>query len=655
MSLGFTINASPLSQISVAISDIATAVQLATGVYGWWKSNERSQSLDQALTTAGGHLVASSAFNLQCYKDIRQCHHVLGAVVGEGTIRTVALPRASTAISDDPGRTCLRALTTALLCLYTTEATVMILADVLPSCLIQLHQEDATFEISGPLFASLKDAVHAIAKEEENDTLGKYLLEQACDDKVILFAGTDDSLRPNLAEHLHEKDLADIALVAGALRWALTSSIQRPSTTYITRSLNVWVLVGMMQRLGFEIMASPVLHAPRAMSDRRDETSTAQDKIASVVLNVTSQGQTDPWEHGVARAGSEDNNFSRPLLTDVATVPWLIHKHLGVRCGASCEYLTQVFNHARLKVKDMDSSLTIMDGQLTLGLSMLANGYPDSSNRFHAGFGMLVNNWSQIGPPLPFHARFPEYTRLAWTVADSFLRTADEALFRSSSRVKAAIRIYRTMPTVQNDSGETLTPIQIFEALFPHSAIQSLMLGSCYGILSHFVLGDKRDDSELDSVAFSPLLLKKELQSGRFSRLLDNFNKLLTGTANYEDLLGSMAKLILGWSQDLPHNKARRDQELILGLQSNGLSILSQFALDPTLDTHSLYRFRVTDGLIVNLPVTENNSVIMHRCLPNKEQTRHYAKTCIVSASSRVGNMMAKRPFLNCGIREESA
>ena len=66
--LQFTVNQGPLSQINVGVFDLATASQLAVGVYGWWKARARAGSLAQVLESKKCALSPCSTFNQQVYK-----------------------------------------------------------------------------------------------------------------------------------------------------------------------------------------------------------------------------------------------------------------------------------------------------------------------------------------------------------------------------------------------------------------------------------------------------------------------------------------------------------------------------------------------------------------------------------------------------------
>ena len=125
MSVAVNLERGPFSQIGLEIVSLATAYQLATGAYGWWKARERSQSLTELLTVSGGELVSTSSFNLSMYRKIRTHHSMVqGVVVQDHEVQRTELPKASTAIPDHPGTACLRALAAGLTCLFALETTV---------------------------------------------------------------------------------------------------------------------------------------------------------------------------------------------------------------------------------------------------------------------------------------------------------------------------------------------------------------------------------------------------------------------------------------------------------------------------------------------------------------------------------------------------
>ena len=210
LELGFNINAGPLSQIGVQILSIEKTVELAIGAYGWWKARERTQSLVTLLSSSGCHLVSSLSFSIDTYARNRQNHHVRGTIVQDSNLQVITCPKASTGVPTGDlggGLACLRALTSALLCLYSVDATVHILTEIIPTRLVQLDQEDKQIAVSGPLLTNLKALVQAIATEEDANTFRAWLLNTARQQEQVLFSSAGPT---RIMQHLPQNS-ADTA------------------------------------------------------------------------------------------------------------------------------------------------------------------------------------------------------------------------------------------------------------------------------------------------------------------------------------------------------------------------------------------------------------------------------------------------------------
>ena len=109
MDLSFSIpGGGPLAQVGLHI--LSTAVHLATGAIGWWKARERSQSLTQSLSASKASLVSTSAFDGASYQERRKTGVVQGLGVQEVVLRKFPNDLELTAVLQDPGVDCLRAL-----------------------------------------------------------------------------------------------------------------------------------------------------------------------------------------------------------------------------------------------------------------------------------------------------------------------------------------------------------------------------------------------------------------------------------------------------------------------------------------------------------------------------------------------------------------
>ncbi len=214
MNVAFGAKAGPLATVGLQIITLDQAIQLATGVYGWYKAKERTQSLTQLLSAKGASLVSTSTFDRPIYAECRQQRgKVLSVVSQEGSATSTALPKAPTANPDDPSQACLRALTTGLLCFFDVDATTSILAELIPFALLQLEQEDTTVKIDGPLLTGLRQYVVAVAAEEDSNMIRTDLLELASNYQAQL---TEMQLEDAL--HCDSVDLCEAPLIIGTMK-----------------------------------------------------------------------------------------------------------------------------------------------------------------------------------------------------------------------------------------------------------------------------------------------------------------------------------------------------------------------------------------------------------------------------------------------------
>ena len=234
-SLAFTVNAGPLAQTGLEIASLPAAYQLATGAYGWFKAKERSRALQELLSVSGGQLVSTSSFNLNLHKSIRTDHTSMQLVVlQDQRVQRTTLPKGSTAVPENPGAACLRAMTTGLLWLLTPEAIVEILQDIIPQALVQLNQDDTVITIEGPLLTSLRNWVSAVALEEDSDMFRKFMLEKITDQRSRMTGTKFDEIMD-----MDHTAVNELPYIIGVMRWILEPLHQRTIQQYPTRSLKV--------------------------------------------------------------------------------------------------------------------------------------------------------------------------------------------------------------------------------------------------------------------------------------------------------------------------------------------------------------------------------------------------------------------------------
>jgi hypothetical protein len=224
MELSFNVAWGPISQIALPLVDVAGAVQLAVGAYGWWKARERSLSLTEMIRAVGGRLAPSISFNVSNYLlERNSTGEVRGITWHDGRLESFPLPNASTGASGQSGLDCFRALTTALLALYSSETTSAILVDIIPKRLINFKLDGEHPALGeGPFRACVRQYVATVATEERSDALVKKLWTRIDEETNAMFSLSDGRARV--------KDAGEVEvpiIILGLLDWILTSVSQR--------------------------------------------------------------------------------------------------------------------------------------------------------------------------------------------------------------------------------------------------------------------------------------------------------------------------------------------------------------------------------------------------------------------------------------------
>lgn len=577
MELGFSVKAGPLSQIGLQIVNLDTAVQLAVGAYGWWKANARCQTLCQLFEVAGGQLVASSAFDLEHYRGVRDNHHVWGAVVQNNEVHSVLLPKASTAVSSDPGLTCLRALISALLCFYTIDSTVFILSEVIPYNLIELDQSDTAFEIKGPLLSSLKSSVESIAAEEDNNSFRKYLLEQAIDNETMLFQRAGPT-------KIRQTSDSDVALSIGMLKWALTPLHRRALRLYATSSVTVWMLATVLKRVGFDVSASQILIKSIDDSQRYSaKTCQEEEVLGDVMLNVEDYGPADLYSIHVPPTGQGGDFSTKPQVMAIKSIPLVAYRHARQNQTGGTEYLADIFNYVFEEVQRTPGSISMVNENVTLQLHTV----PIPQNHFHDAIAAI---WS------------PHIGRIASRFISQYAPSKPIDEHWNIDDLRQAFDEYRAKKT---DFDITIHGHSGLRIVF--QTVQAIMLAISYGMISHFLLRSSHQSPQLVNVVFSPLILK----DGRLLGIINELGRLLIGTISYSELWSVLAELVVGWPSSA-FDSIRTDERFIFGVQRNGLAVISQFALRPSIDMNTLCRFQIAEGHILNLPLTEDGCIALY-------------------------------------------
>lgn len=592
MDISFSIpGAGPLSQISAHIISYDTAVWLASGAIGWWKARERSLSLTETLSARKTSLVSTSSFNYAEYREIRKFGAVLGLAVQGGALCQLTAGVESTAVTENPGIDCLRALTTGLLCFYSVQVTSAILADIIPYGLLQSEQDDNDFEFNGPVFASLSDWVKAVAEEEDCNNFRQRILQKAsqhCQD----LTGTH-AVQPN-DDHGYD----ELGLLLGCLRWMVTPRHRRDLLKYPTRSIRVWTTMAAMSQLGFSVSVS--LNAIHS-KEQYDATLEPpyEDNFPDVVLVTSATGKTDSW---IVLADNYEHLKLRPQIIPLLSIPYAafgrLHKQYGLVDAAELIDIWKVsFRYAKSGV---------MTPALSHGSKVLLKPSRSDYNVYRESHKALIGLWS------PYLARimrpaFDDY--LPKTLIGDW---APEAFMAFFDRQRNGERIY-------------LEDVEILRNVYRLTAIIfGTIYGACSIALSTQVSDDRMDQpgDEALEVAFSPDIILSE----KIFAWASTLGSALSGLLEYSGWVGLLLELVTGIEHPepldeqptagLPHedsnianqdvfDKAHGHISNVMGVQANGVFAVSEFILRPSTNVASSLTFHVGVGRILDIPVDQ--------------------------------------------------
>ena len=584
MSLAINIDAGPLSQIGLEIASVTTAVQLATGAYGWYKARERSQSLNQLLSSSGGELVTTSAFNINTYKSVRtRCGPMYGAAVQDRTIHSVKLPKADTSIPDHPGLACLRALTAGLLSLCGLEATTAVLQDVIPTSLIQYHQEDKEIEIEGSVLAGLKQWVAAVATEEDSNPFRKATLE-AVRERHSKF--TEVPL--NEISDLEFIEVSDLNLLIGFVRWALMPLHSRPMNKYPTRSLMVWTMAFILSELGFSIQASTVAVRKTSSYEDKMNSSLRFPFHPTVFLVLANAGETDPMMVQQVLTTSDDLPRAQPTL--IRGIPWLAFRHLRAPLsGIGTQFLAEVWNYSFQTALSSFRKLEVEAMQVRVYL------HDRKDERFiPENYRALLSEFS------------PHLLQLCEPAMTRFVPLDSRAKEWQADEITQQLNVLRL------DRGSRY---QVPESCYIMLAI---IHGSIYGLCSATCIQNKLKLSGDSEIAFSP-----DAVYGSGSKSLENRAKFigdaLRGSLNldkWSDLIYELFLSIGTGPSWTPQKKTTLvagqkvfGNPLILGAQRNGFTAVSEALVLPTIRPSALGHFHIGRGQILNFPLTDDGYI----------------------------------------------
>lgn len=594
MEIAFNVpSGGPLSQIGIHLMSFETAVHLATGAIGWWKSRERTISLKESITASNAALVGTSAFNIASYRESREHGFIQSFAVENGALRAAKGSVKSTAVSDDPAVDCLRALTTGLLCFYAVELTTLILADIIPYGLVQPDQIDKPPEFTGPLLASLKDFVSSVAAEEDCNTFRGYLLQYVFNCQNALYGAEIGKV---LECDLIDED--DLNHVIGVLRWMITPAHGRESGRYPTRSLKVWNTAVVMHKLGFEISASlEVVNSSAQYAQFVRINTNHGSQYPDVVLITASVGETDPMMSYKLHA---ESMRLRPQIIPIQSVPLVAFGRLqGNDRKVNRDLLVDIwktsyrFAQAAVQLPTMSKG-----GMVTIPIKS------EDTKVQRDRHISLVSLWST------------HLTSILGPAMEMYIPGSPDAEDWSPEKIRGFFD--------RRANGEDML-FESDEIIGNCYQLIAIMLGAIYGVCEKTLIPMKTESGELRAsefleVAFEPHLIYGQKLFG----WVDVLGKALLGIVDLSRWIGLILELVTGVEHKLPLDRQPSEKMAvrlktidnifdhdhvrisgIFGAQANGMCVVSDFIVRPSCQANAL-KFHVGQGRILNLPVDED-------------------------------------------------
>lgn len=582
-----------LAHVNMGAISLTTATQLATGADGWAKANERSEALIQLLSSRDGQLVSTSSFNAEQYRHARQEFNAMqGVLVENGVMTTVNMPKASTAVTKDPGITCLKALTSCLLCLCTQEMTTLLLQRLIPFKLIQHDYDDGSLDLEGSLVTGLRQWVSTVAVEEKSNKFQDYLF-QCVDEHLARLADPQvvsafDEIR-RATHHFHS---GDEPLILGVLKWILIPKLDRSTSKYPTRSLRVLTAAVIMERMGFEVSPADWI-ASNQMEYSENMQLDPDDENASEVFLVTHniQGKTDIMTEFVL--GPPESPL--PRATPLLNIPVYAFEHVkDFNNPIKEEYLRGAYKGAFTSASKAFKSVQVENFQVQLEIERYELDDP-FSDRYKALFSPFSPHLHGVCIEPMQHFKPGDWDE--WEFSDH------EAIFR----------------IIRNDSHSA--------TLRNFYTTMAIVLGSLYGLCSQACFTRGKPLLETSEIAFNPDLLYQDdcKYLRKWARIV---GRALEGTitlSEWESVIFEMFVGAAGIPIDDPASTGQGEsapRSHVLGVQSHGFTAVSDVIVALKIRPGALGYFHIGRGQLLTLPLDKNGLIRTSEYRPIKAKIR---------------------------------
>ena len=570
--------------------DPDSAAFLATGHHGWYKARQRSDVLVEMIRATGGHLTPSSSFDMGRYLAARNAGEFRGIVLVNQTLQPVTLSKASTAAIGDPGLNCLRALTTALLSIFTDETTTAVLIHIIPSCVSNRDQGDLRMPTVGPLKAAIQQFTKAVADEENCNTVIKKIHSQIDADYFNMFSDTK--------KFAGFENKSEILQVIGLIKWVLSPS-ERARSCYFTRSLSAWSLASALRALGFDVHTSTVLIDSQALYDQAAATADSQKPSVHLVIYNDLAGETDIMAPSTGYIQIRYPPFSHRIVP-IKNIPTVIFRHIvyedvGISVPELCEIWNDTFEHACSTI-----------GPLRLIFPSIEKGLP--CNDFQ------TSHEAAIEPIV--HIDCSPYNRINRPVAISTILLPQ--LKKHIPVIKWTLEVFGSLVRIWDTDSRHFNDLCVSSenpALWSKKdeyVCTAIFLASTYAICSKAFCVTKVT-APLVEVAVYPDLLTDQSYSNKLSVMMRLFTKARRAVGikveNETPIEGVSYERWTSFVYDLCTSTSSPRKDPSFAYYTNGIFIAMHMLVHPSLSPRSLVQFHVGYGQPLQIPISQSGAV----------------------------------------------
>jgi len=553
-------------------------------------SQQEAEGFDHELRKRNLRLIPATTFDYDKYKLSRSVDNsIIGLVHQDHTMVSKLLPTASTAIPNDLGYACLRALCAAVLCLYGTAPVIEMIKQLIAYALLGNEPQHTDTIFDEHLTRSLRRWVHAIAVEEENLPSRRYM--------HALISSAEAQLSGIPVQDMMNQDLGqptEISFIAGVLQWVLTPTEKREMAAYPTRSLRAWHVAVILAQFGFDVSLGAHVYANIADYSRAVDDLNLAQRPPDVVLTTDHGAGIDPLAFDT-RSDQEKNPSLEgitPQIIPMSEIPTLAFRHLA---GESFQLDTQ-----KLKIAWTYS----FHSARTLSIRFIC---PIDGSAFRLCAGSS-DNGSITSLQASLLAVFFDKDTFRETKPAAICPAAMARYIPSSTTDKSwCPDIIKAC--LNGDSGEDFDPILLHSARSNAYLLFAIVLGSIYGICSTaLVLSDSSEtDPDAYALATQVAIYPDLAYPAQFRKLQQWVKTIFDLCAGAKRESADVWRYLL---MDMFIARSTSGGVPAIGARQNGLTLISDFVARPTMRAEAMFQVNLLRGLPLNLPSYENNGII---------------------------------------------